>query len=38
MSVLEDTIIAVSTPFGHGGLGVVRLSGPESLAHRTDVV
>jgi len=31
MNVLEDTIIAVSTPFGHGGLGVVRLSGPESL-------
>ncbi len=32
MSVLEDTIIAISTPLGHGGLGVVRLSGPESLA------
>lgn len=27
----EDTIIAVSTPLGHGGLGVVRLSGPDAL-------
>lgn len=30
--MLEDTIIAVSTPPGFGGLGVVRLSGPEALA------
>jgi tRNA modification GTPase len=29
---LQDTIIAVSTPPGSGGLGVVRLSGPEALA------
>ncbi|MBN2199784.1 MAG: tRNA uridine-5-carboxymethylaminomethyl(34) synthesis GTPase MnmE [Candidatus Aminicenantes bacterium] len=29
---LQDTIIAVSTPPGIGGLGVLRLSGPESLA------
>ncbi|RFT16809.1 MAG: GTPase and tRNA-U34 5-formylation enzyme TrmE [Candidatus Saccharicenans subterraneus] len=29
---LEDTIIAVSTPAGHGGIGIVRLSGPEALA------
>jgi len=28
---LEDTIIAVSTPPGFGGLGIVRLSGPQSL-------
>jgi tRNA modification GTPase len=27
---LEDTIVAVSTPPGRGGIGVVRLSGPES--------
>jgi len=27
----EDTIIAVSTPPGFGGLGVVRLSGPQAL-------
>ncbi len=29
--MLDDTIIAVSTPMGHGGLGVVRLSGSRSL-------
>ncbi|MFC2160338.1 tRNA uridine-5-carboxymethylaminomethyl(34) synthesis GTPase MnmE [Acidobacteriota bacterium] len=28
----EDTIIAISTPLGHGGLGVVRLSGKEALS------
>jgi len=27
----EDTIIAISTPPGYGGLGIVRLSGSESL-------
>lgn len=29
--MFEDTIIAVSTPLGYGGLGVVRLSGPRAL-------
>jgi tRNA modification GTPase len=29
---LEDTIIAVSTPAGPGGIGIVRLSGPEALS------
>ena len=29
--MLEDTIIAISTPTGCGGLGVVRLSGPRAL-------
>ncbi len=29
--MLDETIIAVSTPFGHGGLGVVRLSGSRAL-------
>ncbi|MFQ6037457.1 MAG: tRNA uridine-5-carboxymethylaminomethyl(34) synthesis GTPase MnmE [Candidatus Aminicenantales bacterium] len=29
--MLEDTIIAVSTPLGYGGLGVVRLSGARAL-------
>ena len=29
--MFEETIIAVSTPLGHGGLGVVRLSGTRSL-------
>jgi len=27
---LDDTIIAISTPPGRGGIGVVRLSGPEA--------
>lgn len=29
---LEDTIAAVATPPGEGAIGIVRLSGPESLA------
>jgi tRNA modification GTPase len=29
---LDDTIVAISTPPGRGGLGVVRLSGPEAKA------
>ena len=28
---LDDTIVAVATPPGRGGIGVVRLSGPDSL-------
>ncbi len=28
----DDTIVAVSTPAGEGGIGIVRLSGPSSLA------
>ncbi len=28
----DDTIVALSTPPGRGGLGVVRLSGPDALA------
>ncbi|MBI1955300.1 MAG: tRNA uridine-5-carboxymethylaminomethyl(34) synthesis GTPase MnmE [Acidobacteria bacterium] len=27
----DDTIVAISTPAGRGGLGVVRLSGPDAL-------
>jgi tRNA modification GTPase len=27
----NDTIIAISTPIGFGGLGIIRLSGPQSL-------
>src|SRR4051794_28792382 len=27
---LDDTIVAISTPPGRGGIGVVRLSGPEA--------
>ncbi len=30
--MLEDTVIAISTPFGYGALGIVRLSGAKSLA------
>ncbi len=32
MNSLEDTIAAISTPVGQGGIGIVRLSGPESLS------
>lgn len=28
----EDTISAISTPLGEGGIGIVRLSGPQSTA------
>ena len=27
---LDDTIVAIATPFGRGGIGVVRLAGPEA--------
>jgi tRNA modification GTPase len=27
---LDDTIVAIATPAGHGGIGVVRLSGPDA--------
>jgi tRNA modification GTPase len=30
MALLHDTIVAISTPPGRGGIGVVRLSGPQS--------
>jgi tRNA modification GTPase len=32
MFSVEDTIVAVATPPGRGGLGVVRISGPGSLS------
>lgn len=32
MNFGEDTIAAISTPVGQGGIGIVRLSGPESLS------
>jgi len=28
----EDTICAISTPIGEGGIGIIKLSGPESLS------
>ncbi|MDA8217573.1 MAG: tRNA uridine-5-carboxymethylaminomethyl(34) synthesis GTPase MnmE [Dehalococcoidales bacterium] len=30
--MLDDTIAAISTPIGEGGIGIVRLSGPRALA------
>jgi len=35
---LEDTICAVATPVGEGGIGIVRISGRESLAIAEQVV
>jgi tRNA modification GTPase len=29
---LDDTIVAIATPPGRGGIGVVRIAGPEALA------
>lgn len=34
---LSDTIIALSTPPGQGAIGVIRLSGPECIAHVDEV-
>ncbi len=31
MQIEQDTIVAVATPLGRGGIGVVRLSGPQAL-------
>src|SRR5580693_7128768 len=30
--MLDDTIAAIATPLGEGGLGVIRISGPQALA------
>ena len=32
LAMYEDTIAALSTPIGEGGIGIVRLSGPNALA------
>jgi tRNA modification GTPase len=32
MNLPDDTITAISTPLGQGGIGIVRMSGPKSLA------
>lgn len=32
LNLLDDTIVAVSTPLGEAGIGIVRLSGKESLS------
>ncbi|MDD4402937.1 MAG: tRNA uridine-5-carboxymethylaminomethyl(34) synthesis GTPase MnmE, partial [Desulfitobacteriaceae bacterium] len=28
--MIEDTIAAISTPLGEGGIGIVRISGPDA--------
>ncbi len=33
----EDTIAAISTPIGEGGVGIVRLSGPDAIGIADDV-
>ena len=38
MAFLHDTIVAISTPPGCGGLGVVRLSGPRARPIAEDIV
>ena len=35
---LEDTICAIATPAGEGGIGIVRLSGPQALVVASRVV
>src|SRR5207244_3872422 len=35
---LEDTICAIATPIGEGGIGIVRLSGPHALVVASRVV
>jgi tRNA modification GTPase len=35
---LEDTICAIATPIGEGGIGIVRLSGPQALVVASQVV
>ena len=35
---LEDTIVAISTPPGRGGVGIVRLSGPQSVEIATSLI
>ncbi|MHB1354978.1 MAG: tRNA uridine-5-carboxymethylaminomethyl(34) synthesis GTPase MnmE [Anaerolineae bacterium] len=32
MYSLDDTIVAISTPLGQGGIGIIRLSGPQAIA------
>ena len=35
---LNDTICAIATPAGQGGIGIVRLSGPQALSIASEVV
>ena len=38
MSALDDTICAVATPAGEGGVGIVRVSGPQSFPIASRIV
>src|SRR5215471_9669998 len=35
---LDDTIVAIATPPGRGGIGVIRLAGPEAKAIATPML
>ena len=35
---LDDTIVAIATPPGRGGIGIVRLAGPEARAIATPML
>jgi len=35
---LEDTICAIATPAGEGGIGIVRLSGPQAVRVASEIV
>lgn len=35
---IEDTICAIATPSGHGGISVVRISGPKSLEYSRKLI
>ncbi len=38
MSVLDDTICAVATPAGEGGVGIVRVSGTQALSITSTII
>ncbi len=38
MGHLDDTICAIATPIGEGGVGIIRVSGPRSLEIASNVV
>ena len=31
-TIMEETIAAIATAYGEGGIGIVRISGPEAFA------
>ena len=34
---MEDTIAAIATPYGEGGIGIIRISGSDSLRILSDI-